>query len=183
VSGLAEFIRDLTSLLSRSDVDYMLTGSIASTYYSEPRSTVDVDIVVTTSSANLLEFAHSLDRQRFYVPSDETILSDSQFNVIETSSGWKLDVMARRDRPFSVVEFDRRRRVTLIGVDTFIASAEDVMLSKLEWAKMSGSERQLGDVQSILAVQGEALDFAYLRKWAADLAVSDTLERLLTEQA
>lgn len=181
MSGLADFIGDLSALLSRAGVDYMLTGSIASTYYSEPRSTIDVDIVVAASPANLLEFVRSLDTQRFYAPSEETILSDSQFNVIETSTGWKLDIMVRKERPFSVVEFDRRQRVTLIGIDTFIASAEDVILSKLEWAKMSGSERQRGDVRSIIEVQGNALDLAHLRKWAIELDVADTLESLLDD--
>lgn len=173
-------MRDLTAALSRAGVDYMLTGSVVSTYYSEPRSTIDVDVVATATAANLLEFVRSLDRARFYVPSEETILSDTQFNVIETGTGWKLDVMTRKDRPFSVIEFERRIKVTFLGISTYIATAEDVILSKLEWASMSGSERQLGDVRSIIDVQGKDLDFDYLRKWAAELSVSDVLETLLT---
>ena len=180
MSELVGFIRELTTLLGSAGVEYMITGSLASTYYAEPRSTVDVDVVAAASSSNLVEFVRSLDKERFYAPDVETVISSSQFNVISLTSSWKLDVIVRKSRPFSVMEFERRQRVNLLGIHTFIATPEDVVLAKLEWAKSSESERQLRDAKSIIEVQGEALDLAYLRQWAEELSVSVALERLLT---
>jgi hypothetical protein len=103
------------------------------------------------------------------------------FNVIETVSGWKVDLIVRKDRPFSEAEFARRRRLEVLGVDMMIASPEDVVLSKLEWARLGGSERQLDDVRGVLRLQGSALDVAYLRRWAVDLGVADLLDSVIND--
>lgn len=179
---LLQFVNEMFDRLDQAAVDYMITGSLASTYYAEPRSTMDIDIIVVAAPANILTFVGDLDRQRFYVPSNELILADTQFNVVDLPSGWKLDVMYRKDRPFSIAEFERRRRVSLFGRETYMASPEDVLLAKLEWAKESGSERQRGDAQSILEVQGGSLDHGYLRKWAAELDIEETLLQLAKDR-
>ena len=62
-----------------------------------------------------------------------------QFNIIDLSSGWKIDLIIRKPRPFSLSEFDRRFQVNFEGLSIFMASAEDVILAKLEWAKLSAS--------------------------------------------
>ncbi len=75
-------------------------------------------------------------------------------NVIDFESGWKVDFIIRKDREFSVTEFGRRRMGELLGFQLFVASAEDVILAKLEWARMSDSERQIRDVAGILRTRG-----------------------------
>ena len=102
----------------------------------------------------------------------------SMFNIIDFTEGWKADLIIRKDRPFSIEEFRRRQMRSLFGRPTPIASAEDVILSKLEWNKMTPSDRQLKDVFQVVMTQGPLLDLTYLRKWAAVLGVQTALEEL-----
>ncbi len=101
------------------------------------------------------------------------------FNVLHLEKLVKLDLIVRKDEPFRRHEFARRMRVRLAGFDAWIATREDLILSKLVWAEPSGSELQLRDVRALLA--GGA-DLGYLRRWAADLGVAEMLERLLDER-
>jgi hypothetical protein len=95
----------------------------------------------------------------------------TQFNAIGPDAS-KVDFIVRRDRPFSVEEFGRRERADLLGTPGFVTTAEDLVLAKLEWASVSGSERQLRDVAGILAI-ADALDTAYIDRWAGTLGVAD----------
>jgi len=91
----------------------------------------------------------------------------------------KLDLIVRKDARFREHEFERRVRVRLAGFDAWIATREDLILSKLAWAGPSGSELQLRDVRALLA--GGA-DLDYLRRWAGDLGVADPLRKCLDER-
>jgi hypothetical protein len=91
--------------------------------------------------------------------------------------GWKVDLVIRKDRPFSRSEFRRRVPARLLGVDVFVATAEDTVLAKLEWAAQGASDRQVANATAVLAVGGERLDGAYLDRWAAELGVVDLLAR------
>lgn len=143
----------------------MVAGSVASSIHGEPRSTQDVDLVIDPSMASLRVFVRALPEEDFYVSEDaamEALGARRQFNVIDMVTGWKADLIVRKNRSFSVSEFQRRERATVLGVDVYIASAEDVVLTKLEWASVDGgSERQLRDVRGILAAHGD-LDQDYL---------------------
>jgi hypothetical protein len=105
------------------------------------------------------------------------------FNVIDAQAGWKADLRIRRDRPFSRTEFNRRRKAAILEIDLWVTSPEDVVLSKLEWARESASEQQLQDALGVLLVQNERLDRDYLKKWAAVLGVADMLTDLLARAA
>ena len=98
----------------------------------------------------------------------------SSFNVIDEATGWKVDLIVRRDRPFSRMEFARRERAMVAGVPVFVATAEDSVLSKLEWARAGGSDRQLDDAANVLRVR-QNLDHSYLRELAGTLGVLDLL--------
>ncbi len=95
------------------------------------------------------------------------------FNVVDMTSGWKVDLIVRKARPFSVEEFRRRTPASVLGTAVFVATPEDTILSKLEWASMSGSERQLRDVSGVVEVRRGALDVAYIERWAKDLGLLD----------
>ena len=84
--------------------------------------------------------------------------------------------MIRKDRPFSESEFARREQVELLGVVTAVATVENTILAKLEWARDSDPERQLRDVAAMIRVHGAALDVPYLRRWARELGVKAALE-------
>jgi hypothetical protein len=94
-----------------------------------------------------------------------------QFNVIDMLSGWKADLIFRRLRPFSVSDFERRELAEVLGVHMWVASAEDIIVSKLEWASRTASERQLRDGAGVLATGRPTLDMACLERWVSALGL------------
>ena len=93
------------------------------------------------------------------------------FNVIDFQNSWKVDFIVRKDRNFSIAEFDRRKTHEVEGMRLTLASPEDVIISKLEWAQMSGSERQIDDAAGVLRLQREKLNFAYIEEWVESLSL------------
>ncbi len=179
---LAEFIADVVSRLEGASIEYMIGGSVASSIYGEPRTTRDIDIVVEVTSDSLASLFAGLDRSRMHVdepPRDQPVLAGQVYNLLDTHGGWKADLVVRKARSFSVNEFARRVRRDVLGTAAMVASAEDVLLTKLEWSQVSGSSRQIDDARGIVTVQGDRLDFEYLRRWAAELGVVELLEGLL----
>ena len=167
----------IVEALVEAGVPHMLAGSLASGVHGIARTTADVDLVVELDDERLARLVESLDPERFYVPVDtarRAVVERSSFNVIDTEHGWKVDLIVRRDRPFSISEFARRERVTVSGVDLFVATAEDTILAKLEWARLGSSDRQVDDVVGILRVRTD-LDDQYLDRWAPELGVQDLL--------
>lgn len=174
----ADLLATIVAALDAAGVPHMLAGSMASSFHGEPRSTQDIDLVIDPDDASLRQFAESLDRSRFYVGDAAVAMQHrDQFNVIDLETGWKVDLIIRKNRPFSRTEFDRRRPVELLGVSTHLATAEDTILAKLEWARAGGSERQLSDAVAMLRVGRGELDTASLQRWAGELGVADLLDQ------
>ena len=168
-----DFLSRIIASLDAAGVPHMVTGSIASSYHGIPRTTHDIDIVIDPVPAGLQVFVSSLSVEEHYVDLSaamEALARRTQFNVIDQTSGWKVDLIILKNRPFSRAEFDRRRPGSVMGVRAFITSIEDAILSKLEWAAKSGSERQLRDVAGILSV-GAKLDLDYLERWVEALGL------------
>jgi hypothetical protein len=155
----------------------MVAGSVASTFHGEPRATQDIDFVIDPNADALRTFVSGLDSERYYVgDADNALANRDQFNIIDTVTGWKVDLIIRKDRPFSRSEFDRRIRSRIAGVPVAVATVEDTILAKLEWSKRGGSERQLRDVVGMIAVAGTGLDLAYLTHWADELGLRSQFE-------
>ncbi len=170
----AEVLRKITATLERAEIEYMLSGSFASAYYGAARSTQDIDLVIEATPAKLGKLIETLPANEYYVELNtalEAYRRRSMFNVIDLIGGWKIDLVIRKDRAFSEEEFRRRQPANLHGVSLFVASAEDSVISKLEWAQLSDSGRQVDDVARILRLRWEALDHAYLEKWIAELGL------------
>jgi hypothetical protein len=152
----------------------MVTGSLASSLYGVPRSTNDLDVVIAPSRAQLFSLVQLFKRVGLYVrwkDAEIALKQHDQFNVVELATASKVDLIVRKRREFSLVEFERRETAELGGLTFSIASAEDVVLSKLEWAKTGESERQLRDAAGILRIQGDKLDVAYIEKWIESLSL------------
>ena len=118
----------------------MLSGSFASAYYDAPRSTQDIDFAIAATPAQLRAFVQSLPSDQYCVDVDaglEAHKRQSLFNVIDLASGWKIDLIIRKSRAFSQAEFHRRQRVDLQTLSLYVASAEDVVVAKLEWSKLA----------------------------------------------
>ena len=176
-------LRRITAALEQTSVAYMLTGSFASAYYGAPRSTQDIDLIVEATTAQLRSFVQSLPVTQYYADADAALQahrSESMFNVIDLSTGWKIDLIIRKSRPFSREEFRRRVQVALQGIPLFIASPEDVVIAKLEWSKLARSQRQIEDVTAILRIRWETLDQSYLDKWSRELKVEEELNQART---
>ena len=172
-----EAVVGLVRLLERLGIPHMVTGSVASSYHGRPRLTHDADVVVDPTAAQLEEFVSSLLAEGHYVDAArarDALRHRRQFNVVDARSAFKVDLIVRKERPFSRTELDRRRPVDLApGVRVSLASAEDTILSKLEWAKKADrSEKQIDDAAGVLAVN-PGIDRAYVERWAAELGVSD----------
>jgi hypothetical protein len=100
------------------------------------------------------------------------LLRESRFNIIDLKTAWKIDMIIRKTRPFSREEFSRRQLLSMQGVSLFVASAEDVILAKLEWSKLAQSQRQIEDAAGILKIRGDSLDRSYLNKWIHELGLT-----------
>lgn len=170
--SIQDVFQRITSALDQAGIAYMLSGSFASAYYGAARSTQDIDFVIHASSEQLRSFINALPVSEYYADLDsafEAHQRHSLFNVIDQATGWKIDLIIRKSRPFSQEELGRRQRVNLHGVPLFMTTAEDVVISKLEWAKPAQSRRQIEDAAAILRARWGALDHSYLAKWIDEL--------------
>lgn len=175
----AGVLHAVITALNDAGVPHMVVGSFASTVHGAERSTQDIDILIDPTPESLEAFTSSLQHTDMYVsPSAQSALRErDQFNVISPSTGWKVDLIIRQDREFDRSRLARRQPVDLYGVQLWLASAEDTILAKLEWARMGESERQLHDVARVLKVKQDALDTEYISRWADALGVTDLLEQ------
>ena len=178
----APLLRAIKRALEEAGIPYMVVGSFAGMVHGEPRTTYDLDIVIDPSPAALDTLLAAFDPKQVYVDVDvarDALRRRSMFNLVDMSSGWKIDFVIRKDRQFSVEELARRVQAQIIEVDVAVATAEDTIISKLEWAKLSESERQLTDVAGILGVRGADLDVAYIERWVEALDLAAQWQRAL----
>jgi hypothetical protein len=172
--SLADTLRTTVARLERARVPYMVSGSVASAYHGEPRATRDLDVVIDPDPSSLDGLLAELEAGGWYVDAEtarSALAERSFFNAIDPATGWKVDFVVRKDRPFSRQEFDRRILANLLGLQVWIVSPEDMVVAKLEWAARGGSDRQLADVAAILQVSGERLDLGYVERWVTALGL------------
>jgi len=159
--------------LERAGIPYMLTGSFASSYHGAPRATQDIDLVVAPTAEQLRALIRSLPSTEYYVDEDaafEAQRHQGQFNIVDLATGWKVDLIIRKARPFSRREFDRREVANFHGLQVAIATVEDVLLAKLS-AKLGQSQRQIEDIARLLKVRADELDRQYLANWISQLGL------------
>lgn len=174
-----DIFRRIVDALGRAGIPYMLTGSFASSYHGVPRATQDIDFVIAPIESQLRHLIRLLPDTEYYISQEaalEALAREGQFNVIDFATGWKIDLIIRKSRVFSRTEFERRLAVDLFGVPLFIASAEDVLVAKLEWAKAGESARQLEDCANILRARWGDLDRPYLEHWVTQLGLVEQWE-------
>jgi hypothetical protein len=181
MSDPREFLGRLVDLLDKAGIPYMVAGSLGSSLHGRPRATNDVDLVIDPTEPQFQCFLDSIGED-YYVSKEAAwaaLHARSAFNILDIQTGWKADLRVRGTRAFSATEFERRRKATILGLEVWVLTAEDAILSKLEWAKDSASEQQMRDVLGVLQIQSENIDKDYLWKWAQILGVQDALARLL----
>lgn len=173
-------LRTIVAALEAAHIPHMVVGSFASTVHGEPRTTRDLDLVIDPDRDQLEILLSAFDPEHFYVDLDvarDALRCRSMFNIIEMATGWKLDLVIRKARPFSIEEMQRRASTRILGIDVPTATAEDTIIAKLEWAKLGSSDRQLEDVAGILRVRGADLDLGYIERWVAELSLDEQWQR------
>ena len=183
MTSLKEFLKNVVENLQQAGIEYVICGSVAASFYGVERSTQDTDIIINPTEEQLTNFLKLLD-DAYYVSSDaalEALKRNTMFNIIDVENAWKADLIIRKKTEFHTEEFHRKRKEKLLGKDLYILSPEDTILSKLEWAKNSSSEQQLRDALCVAIIQYDHLERDYLYKWAKELKVESSLERLLKQ--
>jgi hypothetical protein len=165
-------LRDVSSRLEEAAIPYMLTGSLAMSFYTTPRMTRDIDIVAELERRDV-DRVVDLFASDYYVSREavsEAVRDRSSFNLIEQASVTKVDVFPRKRDHFRESEFARRRRVTIADFETWLVTAEDLVLAKLLWTRESPSEVQVRDIR---ALSHADLDREYIERWARELGLTD----------
>lgn len=176
-----EILRIVVERLERSHVPYFISGSMAANYYSVPRMTRDIDIVLELKPSHLKLFIESF-RNDFYVEEEfvkEEVDRRGMFNLIHKEYAFKVDFIIRKETEFQDLCFKRRREVRLEDYTAWMISREDLVIAKLLWAKDSLSGLQLRDVKNLLLTAGN-LDTAYLKQWVSRLSLKDVYEKVRT---
>lgn len=165
-----DIVRDVSRRLEQGGLAYMLTGSMAMNYYAQPRMTRDIDLVVALTPRDTDNVVR-LFTPDYYVSREavsSSIAHESLFNLIHQESVIKVDCIIRKGTPYRRAEFERRQRISIEDFSTWIASKEDLIISKLWWAKDSHSELQLRDVRNL---DGTGCDTAYIERWTKELGL------------
>jgi hypothetical protein len=172
-------LRDVVGRLELAEISYMVTGSVAMNYYAEPRMTRDIDFVVAMDAKSIPRFLRAFEHDFHLSESsvEAAVRDRTLFSSIHMDQVVKLDFVVRQDTAYREQEFARRRRISVGGIDVFLVSSEDLLLSKLHRVKQSGSELQLRDARNLIR-SGAGLDWKYLGHWADELSVSAMLEQL-----
>jgi len=182
-------IKPVVKAFEALHIAYYIGGSVASSACGIARATMDVDMVAAIKPQHIGALVQRLEAA-YYIDADmilDAINRQSCFNLIHLETMLKVDVFVLKNEPYHHIMLQRRRKDTLDEnqdpTEFYFASAEDIILSKLDWYRMSGgvSDRQWNDVLGVLKVQKQLLDIAYLEHWAAKLQLADLLQRAFDE--
>jgi hypothetical protein len=182
-----EALTPLVETFERLGIVYYIGGSVSSSLHGTARRTQDVDLIADMQPnqvrplAQVLQSDYYLDEQAW----KDAVQRGLPYNVIHLNTMMKVDLIPLKRRAFTREEA-RRAQTQILEAGTRpvrVASAEDAILTKLEWFEMGGrsSGRQWNDILGIVKRQGAALDLDYLAQWADALGVRDQLERALVE--
>lgn len=168
-------LKDVTERFEKLEIPYMLSGSMAMISYAMMRMTNDIDIVIEAKSEDAQKIIKEFEAD-YYVPQNrvrDSIYRQSMFNLLHQTKIVKIDCVLRKDTEFQKLAFSNRRKIKFTDFDVWTISRDDLILSKLHWAKKSRSEMQMRDVASIIR---NGYDIEYVELWAEKLGVTDLLE-------
>jgi hypothetical protein len=178
----------IAEVLDDLEVRWFLGGSLASSIHGIPRATLDADIVADLRAPLVSSFLRVLGKDWYMEEQSvrDAIRNRSCFNLIHLGSAMKVDIFVPKLRRFEGGQFSRALRIPVAEGSTIkipVCSAEDIVLAKLEWYRAGGelSDRQWGDILSVLRVNAKNLDLEGMRERAIELAVSDLLASALTQ--
>ena len=178
-----ELLQVVVTEFEKLGLRYLVTGSMATILYGEPRLTNDIDIVVDLPPGKTAAFCRVFPDSEFTLSEDaarQAVERRGQFNIIHPASGLKVDVIIPEDSAFDRSRFARAVRVNPSSeYSATFASAEDVIIKKMEFYRDGGSEKHLRDITGVLSVSGESVDRNYVRDWATKLGLLEVWRAVL----
>jgi hypothetical protein len=174
-----KILGEITTALTQARIPYMVVGSFASNLYGTGRSTQDIDIVISATPDQIRRLLDLFPKSQYYSDVEtalEACRRKDMFNILDMERGWKIDLIFVKTSAYNQQAFQRRTAAEIDQVPLFAATAEDTIISKLEWGKMGESSRQIEDVAGILEVRGKQLDRAYIEKWIHELGLGSQWE-------
>ncbi|MCF7911907.1 MAG: hypothetical protein K9M99_05230 [Candidatus Cloacimonetes bacterium] len=167
-----EILADVVKRLDQAGIKYMLTGSMAMNYYAVPRMTRDIDMIIEMQIEDIPGI-FALFKDDYYISEEgikDALIHNTAFNIINYKSIIKIDFIVRKKTEYRMTEFKRRKIVKIDGFEVFIVSIEDLIISKMLWAKGSNSEAQWSDVENLM---NQEIDKEYLEFWKSKLGIGD----------
>ena len=172
-----DILKDVTGKFDKLGIQYMLTGSLAMSYYVQPRMTRDIDLVVEILPG-MIERIQQIFKTDYYLSVDsikDAVKNEFIFNLIHNKSSIKVDCIIRKNDTYRKIEFERRKKIQLADTNIFIVSKEDLVISKLFWIKESNSELQKSDVKNLLL---SGFNKEYLLNWVEELNLYKIFETI-----
>lgn len=185
-----QITRSIAVVFEKLEIPYYVVGSLASSFHGIPRATADVDLMADIKEQHIQSLFHSLHND-FYIDEErikKAVLDRSSFNVIHLSTMFKIDVFLSKNDDRSRDEMSRREKYQVTeekGQDLYLASAEDIILAKLQGYKSGGcvSERQRNDVLGVLKIVGKGLDLIYLQDRAKRRGLKTLFDKAFAQVA
>ena len=164
-------------------IPYMVTGSLASNLYGIPRSTMDVDFIISITGESLNDIVSDLPSGFRLDPqiTFEAVTGTTRYILEIPEHNYKAELFLLSDDPHDRSRFARRYARTLVGRNVFVPTPEDVIVSKLRWYLKAKRGKDRDDARDVLAVQQNNLDWEYIRRWCAEHGTVDLLEELLRQ--
>ena len=169
---IIELLKRVTNSLELKEISYMLSGSLALNAYSVPRMSLDIDIVIELQEEQLNDFFEIFNVE-FYI-NENTVKEETKhhgmFNVIDHKTGFKVDFIIKKETEYRNYEFSRRRRESIADFEVWIVSPEDLIISKIDWIQQYQSDKQINDIQNLLAIPD--IDMEYIIFWCEKLRLN-----------
>ena len=160
-----ELLKSVCTKLEALNLPYMLSGSLAMSFYTVGRNTQDIDIVIELNESQVEQFLSVFNNHYYHQPSIIVeIKKRGMFNIIDFETGMKVDFILRKPSEYAQVAFARRQVSHTFGFAVWVVSLEDLILAKLMWIQSIFSDRQVNDIRTLLL--NPNVDLAYLKEWS-----------------
>ncbi|MCX6167708.1 MAG: hypothetical protein NTX65_00070 [Ignavibacteriales bacterium] len=157
-----------TEKLLDNNIDFFITGSVASIVYGDPRLTHDIDLVISLSQAQVDNFIKAFPIGEFYCPPVTVIKAElvrpanGHFNLIHHETGFKADIYLIGNDEFQIWAMNNKKEIILLGKKLFIAPPEYVIIKKIEFYDEGKSQKHLYDIAAMIKNSKDIIDFAFI---------------------
>lgn len=170
------FIKLVLEAIEAAGIEYMVGGAVAAWAWGEPRSTLDLDLVVNIPLESVHLFSKELHKRDMLVPAEiilDNILEhrvDRPINAIHIHSGYKADMYPVREGDELRLSAFNRRQIINLGEsfgEVFLHSPEDLIIYKLWYYSISQQTKHIRDITSIVMTLDDELDYSYIEMWVS----------------